>query len=106
MTVQTLSTELFKQQTGEGLSLVDFWGEGCPPCKMIAPIIEALAHEQAGSVQVAKVNVYEEAELAAEYDVTSIPTIIIFKDGQELQRFRGLKSKTDLEEALKLATEA
>lgn len=75
--------------------LVDFWAAWCGPCKMVAPIIEKLAEEYEGKVSVCKVNVDEEAALASEYAVVSIPTIIIFKDGKPTEKLVGVRSFDD-----------
>ncbi len=80
--------------------LVDFWAEWCGPCKMIAPILEEIAAEQAGKVRVAKVNVDENPGLATKFNVMSIPTMIVFKDGQEAQRLVGARGKPQLLEDL------
>lgn len=75
--------------------LVDFWAAWCGPCKMVAPIIEKLAEEYEGKVSVCKVNVDEEAALASEYAVVSIPTIIIFKGGKPTEKLVGVRSFDD-----------
>ena len=80
--------------------LVDFWGPGCPPCRTIAPMIEELAAENAGSVRVAKVNVHESPGVAAKYGITGIPTLILFKQGEVVDRFMGVKPKSRLQEAI------
>ena len=80
--------------------LVDFWAEWCGPCKMVAPILEEIATEQAGKVRVAKVNVDENPGLATKFNVMSIPTMIVFKDGQEAQRPIGARGKPQLLEDL------
>ncbi len=80
--------------------LVDFWAEWCGPCKMVAPILEEIAAEQAGKVRVAKVNVDENPGLATKFNVMSIPTMIVFKDGQEAQRLIGARGKPQLLEDL------
>lgn len=80
--------------------LVDFWAEWCGPCKMVAPILEEIATEQAGKVRVAKVNVDENPGLATKFNVMSIPTMIVFKDGKEAQRLIGARGKPQLLEDL------
>ncbi len=80
--------------------LVDFWAEWCGPCKMVAPILEEIATEQAGKVRVAKVNVDKNPGLATKFNVMSIPTMIVFKDGQEAQRLIGARGKPQLLEDL------
>ena len=75
--------------------LVDFWAEWCGPCRMIAPIIEELANEIEG-VKIGKINVDEQMELASQYKVMTIPTLIVFKDGQPVETSVGVKSKADI----------
>jgi thioredoxin 1 len=83
--------------------LVDFWAPWCGPCKMIAPIIEEIANELAGSVTVAKVNVDMAPGIAGAHRVTAIPTLMIFKNGVLLERSTGFASKAALLEKLKAA---
>lgn len=76
--------------------LVDFWAEWCGPCKMIAPILDEIAKEKAGSVKVAKVNVDDNQSLSMRYNVRAIPTLLFFKDGQLRDQVTGMTSKKDL----------
>jgi thioredoxin 1 len=76
--------------------LVDFWAEWCGPCKMIAPILEEIASEQVGKVRVAKLNVDDNPDAARRYEVMSIPTLIVFQDGQPVKRMIGAKGKGQL----------
>ena len=76
--------------------LVDFWAPWCGPCKQIGPIVEELASEYAGKVKVVKVNVDENQNLAAQFGIRGIPTLMIFKDGQVAGSFVGLKPKQHL----------
>ena len=80
--------------------LVDFWAEWCGPCKMIAPVLDELAAEYDGKVKVAKVNIDEHQNLAAQFRVTAIPTLLLFKNGQVLEQMVGAKSKRDLKASL------
>ena len=80
--------------------LVDFWAEWCGPCKMIAPVLEELATEYGGKVKIAKVNIDENQNLAAQYRVTAIPTLLVFKGGQVMEQMVGAKSKRDLKASL------
>jgi thioredoxin 1 len=75
--------------------LVDFWAQWCGPCRAVAPIIEELTDEYTGKVKVGKINVDEQGELAAQYRVMSIPTIMLFKDGQMADKVIGARSKDE-----------
>jgi thioredoxin 1 len=76
--------------------VVDFWAEWCGPCKMVSPILDEIASENAGKLRVAKVNVDDNPALAQQFNVMSIPTLIVFKDGDEIQRVVGAKGKAQL----------
>src|SRR5688572_28578241 len=80
--------------------LVDFWAEWCGPCKMIAPVLDELATEYGGKIKVATVNIDENHNLAAQYRVTAIPTLLVFKNGQVLEQMVGAKRKRDLKASL------
>ena len=76
--------------------LVDFWAEWCGPCKMLAPILDELAGEYDGRVKIGKVNIDEHQELATQYGIQSIPTLLLFHHGQVTDQIVGLRSKKDL----------
>ena len=76
--------------------VVDFWASWCGPCRMLAPVIEGLAKDLEGKAKVGKVNVDEENQLAAKYDIMSIPTVLAFKDGKVVASSVGVKSKEQL----------
>jgi len=80
--------------------LVDFWAEWCGPCKMIAPTLDDLSVEMAGKLKIAKVNVDENREVAAQFGIRSIPTLLVFKGGQVKGQMVGAMSKTQLKEKL------
>ena len=80
--------------------LVDFWAEWCGPCKMIAPILEEIATEQAGKIRIAKLNVDDAPATAQEFQVMSIPTLILFKDGEIQKRVVGARGKGQLLEEI------
>jgi thioredoxin 2 len=76
--------------------LLDMWAAWCGPCRMVAPVIEELAKEMAGRVRVAKLNVDENPATAARFDVRSIPTLLVLKGGQEVDRIVGVQPKTEI----------
>ncbi len=76
--------------------LVDFWAAWCGPCRMLAPTLEEIASEQEGAIKVGKVNVDEQPELARQFGIVSIPTLIVFRDGQIKNQTMGLQSKANI----------
>ncbi|MHC4400557.1 MAG: thioredoxin [Planctomycetota bacterium] len=85
--------------------LVDFWAPWCQPCRMVAPMVEELASENAGAVKVAKLNIDNNPNLARQYGVSSIPTLMVFKGGDVVDRFVGVQPKSRLQTAIDQATE-
>ena len=94
----TLTDATFDETIGAAAEtvVVDFWAEWCGPCKMIAPILDEVAGENSDKITVAKVNVDENPDLARQFDVMSIPTLIVFKDGAAQKRLVGAKGKGQL----------
>lgn len=90
-----LTEENFDQSVlqAEKLVLVDFWASWCGPCRMMAPVLEELAHEMADSVTIGKINVDDQSSLAQRFNILSIPTFILFKKGQVIEQFSGAMSK-------------
>ena len=76
--------------------LVDFWAEWCGPCKMIAPVLEEIAEEQAGKIEIVKLNIDDNLDVTRRFDVMSIPTLILFKNGEPAMRVVGAKGKGQL----------
>ena len=86
----------FKESIASGVTLVDFYADWCGPCKMITPILEELAGDLEGKASIAKVDVDSSQETATHYGVTSIPTLILIKDGSEVDRVVGVRDKDAL----------
>ena len=80
--------------------LVDFWAPWCGPCRKIAPMIDELAAENLGGIKIGKVNIDDNQQSAMNYGIEAIPTIILFKGGQPVQRFQGIPQKSRVQEAL------
>ena len=76
--------------------VVDFWAEWCGPCRMVAPVLESIAADHAGKIRIAKLNVDDAPDLARRFDVMSIPTLLVFKDGVLKKRMVGAKGKNQL----------
>ena len=83
-----------------GPVLVDFWAPWCGPCRQVAPVIEELAGENSGKAKVVKVNIDDAGQAPQKYGVSSIPTIVLFKNGEEVDRFVGVKPKSVYQEAI------
>lgn len=94
MAVIELTTENFDAEVTEykGKVLVDFWASWCPPCKMLSPVVDEVA-EEVNDVKVCKINVDEQSALAMKFKVASIPTLIVFNDGEEVNRSLGFIPK-------------
>jgi len=80
--------------------LVDFWAEWCGPCRMLAPTIESLANDYAGKIKVGKVDTDANRDIAMQFGISAIPTVMLFKNGQVAHRFVGLRSEEDFREVL------
>lgn len=91
--ILTLTDKNFQQQTKNKVVLVDFWAEWCAPCKMMAPVLNDVADELTGNAYVGKLNIEQYQSMAQQFNVRSIPTLIIFKNGKEVKRFVGIKQK-------------
>lgn len=94
--VITLSSSNYTKETAEGLVLVDFWAAWCGPCRRMAPILEEIAKEYENSVKIGKVNVDNYKKFSIDLGVQVLPTIIVYKEGKEMTRIKGLVTKSDL----------
>lgn len=101
-TTTTLTVDSFDEAISSASEpmIVDFWAEWCGPCKMISPVLDEIAAENAGKLTIGKVNVDENPDLARRFEVMSIPTLIVFKDGEPIKRLVGAKNKAGLLEDL------
>jgi thioredoxin 1 len=88
-----LNPSNFQQQTRTGIVLIDFWASWCMPCKMMSPILNEVADEVGNKARICKVNVEEHQQLSAKFSVRNIPTLILLKNGKEIDRFVGVKTK-------------
>jgi thioredoxin 1 len=102
ITEDTFEKEILQSNTPV---LVDFWAEWCPPCKAIAPIVEALAKDYKGRLKVGKVDIEEAGEIAQRYEVQSIPTLMLFKDGKVAAQIVGAVPRAKIEVAIKKVLE-
>ncbi|WP_430784932.1 thioredoxin [Virgibacillus flavescens] len=100
MAIVNVSDQNFAKETAEGLVLADFWAPWCGPCKMIAPVLEEIDGEMEEKVQIVKLDVDENQETAGKYGVMSIPTLLLFKDGEVVDQVIGFQPKEALVELI------
>ena len=98
--VTELSESQFDPAIANGVTLVDFWAPWCGPCRMQGPILEEVAKSVDGQVKIAKVNVDEAESIAGRFGIQAIPTLLLFKDGNDIRRFVGVQSKEILIDAI------
>ena len=90
----------------KGYALVDFWATWCPPCRMMAPVLDSAEQQLGDKINFVKVDVDEQQQLAAEFDIMSIPTLVVFKDGKPVKRMSGYRPLDTFVEELKSAVES
>ncbi|HLQ39972.1 MAG TPA: thioredoxin [Tetragenococcus sp.] len=100
MSVKVTTDQTFEQDTAKGLVVTDFWATWCGPCKMQAPVVEQLSEELADKVTFTKLDVDENPETASQFNVMSIPTLLVQQDGQVIDTIIGFHPKEQLEETL------
>ena len=99
--VEEISGKQFDGFIKKGLVVIDFYAEWCMPCVMMAPVIEEIAEKFKGKIEFAKVNIDDNSSLAQKFKVISIPTLIVFKKGKEIERIVGAREEEQLEERLR-----
>ncbi|MGG7619100.1 thioredoxin [Bacillus coreaensis] len=100
MSIVKITDDTFKNEISNGLVLVDFWAPWCGPCKMIAPVLEEINEEMGDQVKIAKLNVDDNQATTAEFGVMSIPTLLLFKDGEVIEKVIGFQPKENLIEVI------
>ncbi|WP_050615987.1 thioredoxin [Bacillus testis] len=101
MAIVNTTDQTFSSDTSQGLVLVDFWAPWCGPCKMIAPVLQELDSEMSDTVKIVKVDVDENQETAGKFGVMSIPTLLVLKDGEVVDKVVGFQPKEALAELVK-----
>lgn len=103
MSVLTIGNTNFEEEVikSDKPVLLDFWASWCGPCRMLSPMVDEVAEELAGSVKVGKVNVDDESDLASQYQIMSIPTLVVIKDGKEVKRSVGVISKQEIKDLIR-----
>lgn len=100
MAIVHVTDQTFASETNEGVVLVDFWAPWCGPCKMIAPVLEELDKELGGKAKIVKVDVDENQETAGKFGIMSIPTLVVLKDGQLVDKTVGFQPKEALSQLI------
>lgn len=96
LSVLVVNDETFHSEVSEGLVLVDFYADWCGPCKMLSPVLDELAVDTEGKLKILKVNIDDSTSVSGEYGIMSIPTLLVFKDGEVVNKVSGFKPKEAL----------
>ncbi|MBN2479438.1 MAG: thioredoxin [Parachlamydiales bacterium] len=94
--IHELNEKNFSKEIASGVTLVDFFAPWCGPCRMLAPVIEEVANDMKGKAKIGKIDIDKEIKLATQFRVSSVPTMVLFKDGKEVDRLVGLRDVEDL----------
>jgi thioredoxin 1 len=98
--VKTFTDNNFDDETSKGVVLVDFWAEWCGPCKALTPVIDELARDYSGKAKIGKVNTDENRQISVRFSVSAIPTVMLFHNGQVVEKFVGLRGKKEFQSAI------
>jgi len=96
--MKMLTQQNFKEEIAKGVTLVDFYADWCGPCRMLTPVLDKLSKELEGKVVIGKLDIDNAQEVTASFDVTSVPTVILFKDGKEIGRLVGLRDAESIKQ--------
>lgn len=98
--VKVLNADTFDSHVKSGVTVIDFWAPWCGPCKMLAPVIEQISDEYGGKLQICKVNVDDNQNLATRYGIMSIPSVLVFKNGEVVDKMVGSRPKSQIKEMI------
>lgn len=101
--IKKISGDSFSDEVKEGVVLVDFYADWCGPCRMMTPVLSKVAKEMTGKAKIAKVDIDAAQQVAAKFQVSSIPTLVLFKEGKEVGRLVGLRDEKSIKEFIETA---